>query len=127
MDDKAGKIRRIPSFAEPPKTEVVIERGMIPTISEPVTVQEFTKYKTVNILDNPVYYNAILMLIGGVILLVGIWHAGTFYFSSTRLEDDLANFWYVMQMATMFEIVGSLIFFPALWRMIWLMEHLWRR
>jgi hypothetical protein len=53
---------------------------------------------------------AVLGIVGGIALLsFGIFNAGGFYETGSRLSGDLARFFYVFQIANIMEVVGILI------------------
>ena len=53
---------------------------------------------------------AVLGMVGGIALLAfGIFNAGGFYETGSRLSGDLARFFYVFQIANILEIVGILV------------------
>jgi len=114
--------KRIPDPTIQPRRPVeVVESNT--AVSQPIRVDDPRESTVINQSPlregRPAFLLPLLGIVGGLAMLVfGIFNAGSFYMTGTRMSGELATFFYVYQIGSVLEIVGVVIAWESLKKMV---------
>lgn len=114
--------KRIPDPTIQPRRPVEVAESNNP-VSQPVRIDDTRESTVINQTPLrtglPVFLWPLLGIVGGLATMAfGIFNAGSFYMTGTRMSGDLATFFYVYQIGSVLEIIGVVIAWESLKKMV---------